>query len=581
MLFLVFITSGLFLGWSLGANDAANIFGSAVGSKMLSFKKAAIIASIFVLLGAVFQGQGGSETLNKLGSVDALGGAFTVSLCAAFIVFSMNRRGIPVSTSQAIVGAIIGWSYFTGNRTDYSVLGKIVGTWISGPILGMLIAAGLFILMRRILRKAVIHLFILDYVIRIGLIVVGAFGAYSLGANNIANVMGVFVSSAPDITLDFGLFVLRGEQILFLMGGLAIAVGIFTYSERMMNKIGNGILSLTPEAAIVVVLAQAIVLYIFSSQSLANLLISIGLPPFPLVPVSSTQIVIGSLTGIGLVKGAQELKIKALGGVFIGWITTPVAAGILTYFALFVVKNVFNLQVSAVKNITAEGFDPLPAIAISPVQINMILPAVLVITLALFVTFVMLYIRQQKLRMKAENEILVQQNQSFASQKSLNEMEMNAIQKENETLSSKLEARRREVTNLALNIAEQRAFFSDLAEKIDSAINEDNPDLHKGRLNELALMVRQRMTFSKETEELFGQIELLQRDFQMKLESEFPGLTLQDKRLATFLRLNLSSKEIASLMNITPKSVEIARYRFRKKLNLSPGINLNQYLSNI
>jgi inorganic phosphate transporter, PiT family len=259
----------------------------------------------------------------------------------------------------------------------------------------------------------------------------------------------------------------------------------------------------------------------------------------------------------------------------------PGCLGDIDLLCPFVVKNVFNLQVSAVKNVTTEGFDSLPALANAPVQINVILPAVLVITLVLFVTFVMLYIRQQKLRMKAENKILVQQNQSFASQKSLNEMEMNAIQRENETLNNKLEARRREVTNLALNIAEQRAFFSDLAEKIDSAINEDNPDLHKGRLNELALMVRQRMTFSKETEELFGQIELLQRDFQMKLESEFPGLTLQDKRLATFLRLNLSSKEIASLMNITPKSVEIARYRFRKKLNLSPGINLNQYLSNI
>jgi len=128
VLFLIFISSGLFLGWSLGSNDAANVFGSAVGSKMLSFRRAAIIASIFVIIGAVVQGQGGANTLNELGSVDALGGAFTVSLCAGLIVFLMTRRSLPVSTSQSIVGAIIGWSYFTGNPTDYSVLGKIVGT---------------------------------------------------------------------------------------------------------------------------------------------------------------------------------------------------------------------------------------------------------------------------------------------------------------------------------------------------------------------------------------------------------------------------------------------------------------------
>ncbi|MDR4987641.1 MAG: inorganic phosphate transporter, partial [Bacteroidales bacterium] len=67
MLFLVLLSSGLLLGWSLGSNDAANIFGTAVGSRMISFRKAAWIASIFVIIGAVFQGRGASETLTSLG----------------------------------------------------------------------------------------------------------------------------------------------------------------------------------------------------------------------------------------------------------------------------------------------------------------------------------------------------------------------------------------------------------------------------------------------------------------------------------------------------------------------------------
>ena len=134
MLFLIFLSSGLFLGWSLGANDAANIFGSAVGSKMIRFRRAALIASVFVVLGAVFQGRGTSETLSSLGAVDALAGGFTVSLCAAFTVFWMTRYAIPVSTSQAVVGAIIGWSTFVGQATDYKVLSVIVSSWISGPI---------------------------------------------------------------------------------------------------------------------------------------------------------------------------------------------------------------------------------------------------------------------------------------------------------------------------------------------------------------------------------------------------------------------------------------------------------------
>ena len=57
---LVFLSGGLFLGWSLGANDAANVFGTAVGTKMLRFKTAALICSIFLVLGAVIGGAGAS-----------------------------------------------------------------------------------------------------------------------------------------------------------------------------------------------------------------------------------------------------------------------------------------------------------------------------------------------------------------------------------------------------------------------------------------------------------------------------------------------------------------------------------------
>ena len=211
-MFLVLLSSGLFLGWTLGANDASNVFGSAVGSKLIRFKQAAIIASIFVILGAVIQGSGGTETLGKLGAVDALGGAFTVALAAGISVFWMTKSNLPVSTSQAIVGAIIGWNLFTGNPTDYNALTKIVITWVSGPILGGIFAIILFLLLKSILKKSKIHLVKLDAYIKFGLLIVGAFGAYSLGANNIANVVGVFVPSMPNISLDAGLFSLKLKE---------------------------------------------------------------------------------------------------------------------------------------------------------------------------------------------------------------------------------------------------------------------------------------------------------------------------------------------------------------------------------
>src|SRR5210317_483176 len=101
-MFAFFISSGLFLGWSLGANDASNVFGTAVGAKMIKFRTAAIFCSIFVILGAVISGAGASHTLGKLGAVNALGGAFVVAFSAALSVYIMTMARFPVSTSQAI-----------------------------------------------------------------------------------------------------------------------------------------------------------------------------------------------------------------------------------------------------------------------------------------------------------------------------------------------------------------------------------------------------------------------------------------------------------------------------------------------
>ncbi len=581
MLFLVFLSSGLLLGWSLGSNDAANIFGTAVGSRMISFKRAAWIASIFVVLGAVFQGQGAADTLSSLGAVDALGGAFTVALCAGIAVFLMTRSSLPVSTSQAVVGAIVGWTLFTGHQTDYGVLTKIVGTWVSGPLLGMVFAALLYLLMRRILRRTQVHAIKLDSIVRISLIVAGAFGAYSLGANNIANVMGVFVSSAPEVELNFGLFSLDGVQLLFLAGGLAIAVGIFTYSEKVMKTVGKGILALTPEAALVVVLAQALVLFLFSSIRLSEMLVSIGLPPMPLVPVSSTQVVIGAVLGIGLIKGGREVRLNTLGGVALGWVITPLIAGILTYFALFFVQNVFGLQVTASLPPPVVD-DPL----VLPVeetlrQVNLVLPGLLVLAMLVIGLLIYLFFRQQKLRLKTENELLNQQNQYFNAQKALNELEINTIQMENTMLINKLELQRQEYNHILMSISEQKDFLEDLNKKLSELIGTRNLEKRDERLRELAGLLKQRMSFTKEIDDFYRKVEQTHKDFKIKLLDRFPDLTEKEKRLATLLRLNLSSKEIATLMNISPKSAEIARYRLRKKLGLKPRENMLQFLSNL
>jgi len=344
----LFLSSGLFLGWSLGANDAANVFGTAVGTRMIRFRTAALLCGVFVVIGAVFGGKGTSDTLGALGSISAIAGAFTVALAAAVTVYWMTRLKLPVSTSQAIVGAIIGWNLFAGAPTDTAVLTKITGTWVVCPILSALFAMVLYLVTRSLVHRTGVHLIRLDQLTRHGLVLVGIFGAYSLGANNIANVVGVFVPSSPfqDVTLPIiGTF--TGAQQLFFLGGLAIAVGVATYSRQVMETVGAGVFRLSPVAALVVVLSESLVLFLFASRSLESWLAAHHLPTIPLVPVSSSQAVVGAVIGIGLIKGARGIRYRVLGHIAIGWVLTPVVAGILAFFSLFFMENVFRQPVRA------------------------------------------------------------------------------------------------------------------------------------------------------------------------------------------------------------------------------------------
>ncbi|MFQ5624725.1 MAG: inorganic phosphate transporter [Paracoccaceae bacterium] len=344
-LILIFLTSGLFLGWALGANDAANVFGTAVGTKMVTWRTAAIICSVFVILGAVISGAGTSHTLGKLGAISALPGAFMTALSAAIAVYAMTKSGLPVSTSQSIVGAIVGWNLFSGSPTDAGTLTKILSTWILCPVLSAAIAVILFKALKFAGRRARLHMIMADAYTRLALIVAGAMGAYSLGANNIANVVGVFIPVRPLPDFYLGAFVFSSTEQLFLLGGLAIALGVFTYSRGVMMTVGSSLGRLSAPAALIAVLSHSIVLFMFASRGLEAWLAGHGLPTIPLVPVSSSQAVVGAVVGISILQGAAGIRWSVLGRIVAGWVATPVTACLICFVGLFFLQNVFGLMV--------------------------------------------------------------------------------------------------------------------------------------------------------------------------------------------------------------------------------------------
>jgi len=342
---MLLLSSGLFLGWSLGANHGGNLFGPAVGAKMLPFYSAAVLCSILVIIGAVVGGAGATATLGALGAISTPGGAFVTALATAATITLMSRLGLPVSTSQAIVGAIIGWNLFAGAPTGVGSLTTIVASWIAAPLIAGIVAAATYVATRACLCRSRMHLLTVDAMTRSGLVAVSAFGAYSLGANNVANVMGVFVPAAP-----FSAITVAGLQVspthqLFALGGVAIAAGILTYSRRVVRTVGRDLLRLSPVAALVVLFAHGLVLFLFSSQEVGVVLSRLGLPRIPLVPVSSTQAITGAILGIGVVKRARGLRVRVLGDIALGWVTAPPLAAVACYVGLFFAQNVFELEV--------------------------------------------------------------------------------------------------------------------------------------------------------------------------------------------------------------------------------------------
>ena len=306
------LLGGVFLGWSLGSNDASNVFGTAVSSRMLKFWVAAVIASIFVVTGAIVSGQAGIETLKGLTSI-RLDQAVISSVAAAVTVTIMTLLGLPVSTSQAVVGAIMGIGILN-NQINLSGLGKVVACWIGTPVGAVIVSIPLYYMMAAIYNKLNLNLFRSDSLLRFGLIAAGSYGAYALGANNVANVTAVFVGAGL-ITIFFAT----------LIGGASIALGILTFSKPVMETVGKKLVKLDPFSAFVVVLAEAITVHIYTM---------IG------VPVSTSQAVVGAVIGIGIVKGVNTVSKKTLKNILMAWFLTPV----VSCFLALIIDFAYNLH---------------------------------------------------------------------------------------------------------------------------------------------------------------------------------------------------------------------------------------------
>ncbi len=313
---MLFLLSAVYLGWALGANDTANIFGTGVTTRLISYRVAVSLTAVFVLLGALIEGTKCLDTVGRFTTL-SIEEAFLATLAAATTVTILTFLSLPASTSHSIIGAVSGVALYSGGigALPLSKLSKLLICWITTPLGALVICCLLYSLLSFLVSDRIKTLPAFTVLMKLGLIVVGCYGAYALGANNVANVVGAFVGAS-----------LVSAKTGVVLGGLSIVVGSVTFSKRVMNTVGSKITPLDPFSALVVIMAEAITVHIYTQ---------IG------VPVSTSQAVVGAVAGIGLISRMRTINRTMLMFILIGWVLTPVVSAIFYVLFQFAMAIIF------------------------------------------------------------------------------------------------------------------------------------------------------------------------------------------------------------------------------------------------
>jgi PiT family inorganic phosphate transporter len=332
------LSGGLLLGWAVGANGAANIFATAVATRMVRFATAVKLSVVFIMLGGVINGPAAMDTLGRLGGVDSLPAALTVTLASAAAVTCMSALGLPVSAAQTGVGALIGYQLFqhgTISAPAQRLLRIIVITWICAPILSGLLSFVIYKITARLSRRYPMPLFSMDRGLRSSLLIVGCYGAWAFGGNNMANVVSFYMGVDLFGPVQLGPWTLSQPRMLALFGAVAISLGVATYSHRIMLTVGRDLVKLDAITALIAILSQALVVdFLSHSWEFATYAL-------PAVPVSLSQALVGSVLGLGIARGIQTIKLTVLGNIVIGWIAAPVISASLIFVLLPLTLRLF------------------------------------------------------------------------------------------------------------------------------------------------------------------------------------------------------------------------------------------------
>jgi PiT family inorganic phosphate transporter len=322
---LAVILASFYIAWNIGSNDTANAMGTAVGANILSYRRAVTLLIIFVAIGAVLEGykvmnvgegliQGSPGFKSPLKEFPAA--VVIAMVCAGLFVTLSTKLGLPVSTHQAIIGALAGagiaMSVFSSvvTNVNWGQFITIVEAWIITPLAAAFFAY-LFYRIFEVPIKRVKAPEKLNLLFTIAVIVSGCYLAYVIGANGVGTAMAAMYATGrgggPSITI---------MQQLALLGAVGVAVGSLTYSRNVTETVGMGITTLGPMSAFTAQFGAALTIHLFTQWGL---------------PTSTSHAIVGGVVGAGLVRGVAAVSGRKMSQIVLAWIATPTVSMILAF----------------------------------------------------------------------------------------------------------------------------------------------------------------------------------------------------------------------------------------------------------
>jgi PiT family inorganic phosphate transporter len=151
--------------------------------------------------------------------------------------------------------------------------------------------------------------------------------AFAHGSNDVANAIGP-VAAVVGIIQSGGEIAQKSATPVWilLLGGGGIVIGLATYGHRVMATIGRGITELTPSRGFAAELGAATTVVLASGTGL---------------PISTTHTLVGAVLGVGFARGIAALNMRVIRAIFMSWIVTLPAGGLISILLYFLLKGIF------------------------------------------------------------------------------------------------------------------------------------------------------------------------------------------------------------------------------------------------